>query len=173
MLVTHADHEEVFVQPALEEHARPSPARSSRRTASSRPAPPPLELLADRAVDSCPTDARLATHRLYLGLAGFTSAYMVHQEFEELEVMPALSAAVSVDDLLAIDMAIIATVSPEEMVYSATLMLPAMNVEDRVELVGGMREGMPSEVFAGVWGLIEGVLAVDDFRQLAARLGIA
>ena len=56
---------------------------------------------------------------------------------------------------------------------SAALMLPAMNVEDRVELVGGMREGMPPEVFAGVWGLIEGVLAVDDFRQLAARLGIA
>ena len=107
------------------------------------------------------------------GWTGFTSAYMVHQEFEELEVMPALSAAVSFDDLLAIDMAIIATISPEEMVYSATLMLPAMNVEDRVELVGGMREGMPPEVFAGVWGLIEGVLAVDDFRQLASRLGIA
>jgi len=173
MLVTHADHEEVFVQPALEEHA-PALAGEiipAHRELEARAAA--LELLADRAVDSCPTDARLATHRLYLGLAGFTSAYMAHQEFEELEVMPALSAAVGVDELVAIDMAIIATVSPEEMVYSATLMLPAMNVEDRVELIGGMREGMPPEAFAGVWGLVEGVLAVDDFRQLADRLGIA
>ena len=108
-------------------------------------------MLADHAVDVCPADARLVTHRLYLGLAGFTSAYMVHQEFEELEVMPALSAALGVDELIAIDMAIVAQLTPEEMVYSASLMLPAMNVEDRVELVGGMQEGMPArDVRAGV-----------------------
>jgi hypothetical protein len=36
-----------------------------------------------------------------------------------------------------------------------------------------MKEGMPPEMFAGVWGLIEGVLTAGDFRQLGARLGIA
>ena len=87
--------------------------------------------------------------------------------------MPALSAAVGVDELIAIDMAIVSQLTPDEMVYSASLMLPAMNIEDRVELVGGMKEGMPPEMFAGVWGLVEGVLAPEDFRQLGARLGIA
>lgn len=173
MLVQHAEHEEVFVQPVVEEHA---PALAveilpAHRQIEARAAA--LEVLADRAIDACPDDRRLLTHRLYLGLSGFTAAYMEHQEFEELEVMPALCAAVSAEDLLAIDMAIVATLSPEEMVYSASIMLPAMNVEDRVELVGGMKEGMPPEVFAGVWGLAEGVLDPEDAQQLAGRLGIA
>lgn len=173
MLVTHADHEEVFVQPVIEEHA-PTLAGEiipAHRELEARAAA--LEVLADHAVDACPGDVRSLTHRLYLGLAGFTSAYMEHQEFEELEVMPALCAAVGADELLGIDMAIVATLSPQEMVYSASLMLPAMNVEDRVELVGGMKEGMPPEVFTGVWGLVESVLTADDFRQLGARLGVA
>ena len=173
MLVEHAEHEEVFVQPVVEEHAAflaveilPAHRQLEVRAAA-------LEVLADRAIDACPDDRRLLTHRLYLGLAGFTAAYMEHQEFEELEVMPALCAAVSADDLLALDMAIVATLTPEQMVYSATIMLPAMNVEDRVELVGGMKEGMPHEMFAGVWGLAEGVLAPEHAQQLASRLGIA
>ena len=32
---------------------------------------------------------------------------------------------------------------------------------------------MPPEVFADVWGLVESVLAPDDFRQLGSRFGIA
>jgi hypothetical protein len=36
-----------------------------------------------------------------------------------------------------------------------------------------MKEGMPPEVFAGLWGLVEAVLTPDDFRQLGPRLGIA
>jgi hypothetical protein len=173
MLVTHADHEEVYVQPVIEAHA-PQLAGEiipAHRELEARAAA--LEVLADHAVNSCPTDSRVVTHRLYLGLAGFTSAYMVHQEFEELQVMPALSAKVGVDELIAIDMAIVAALTPDEVVYSGTLMLPAMNIEDRVELVGGMKEGMPAEMFAGVWALIESVLTPDDFGQLATRLGIA
>ena len=129
-------------------------------------------MLADRAADTCSLDRRLITHRLYLGLAGFTSAYLTHQEYEELEVMPALSAAVGVDELIAIDMAIVAGLSPDEVVYSGTIMIPAMNVDDRVELIGGMREGMPAEVFAGIWGLVGSVLTPADTAQLAGRLGI-
>jgi hypothetical protein len=100
-------------------------------------------------------------------------AYVVHQEFEELEVMPALSAALPVDELVAIDLQIVANLTPEEMVQSATIMLPAMNVEDRVELVGGMKEGMPPEAFAGAWALTASVLPADEFAQLGARLGIS
>lgn len=172
LLVSHAEHEEIHVQPVLEgvapelaEQVIPVHRELEARAAA-------LEVLADRAGSACPAEARLMVHRLYLGLAGFTSAYLAHQEFEELVVMPALSAAIPVDELVAIDMAIVASVSPEEMVQSATIMLPAMNVEDRVDLVGAMREGMPTEVFAGVWGLVEGVLGPVDAAQLAARLGL-
>ena len=36
------------------------------------------------------------------------------------------------------------------MAKSLALMLPAMNIDDRTELLGGMQQGAPAEVFAGV-----------------------
>ena len=56
---------------------------------------------------------------------------------------------------------------------SLPLMLPAMNVDDRVELLGGMRANAPAEVFAGVWSLAGSVLAPADRAAVAARLGLA
>ena len=51
-------------------------------------------------------------------------------------------------------------------------MLPAMNIDDRAELLGGMRAGAPAEVFDGVWGLAGSVLDPTDLAALATRLGI-
>ena len=65
------------------------------------------------------------------------------------------------------------SIPPEEMATSLALMLPAMNVDDRTELLGGMRAGAPAEVFEGVWALAGSVLAPADHRALAGRLGIA
>ena len=65
--------------------------------------------------------------------------------------MPALSRAMGVDELIGINQAIVASLTPEEMTIGFSFMLPAMNIEDRTELLGGMKAGAPPEVFAGVW----------------------
>ena len=59
------------------------------------------------------------------------------------------------------------------MAQSLALMLPAMNIDDRTEMLGGMQAGAPAEVFDGVWGLAGSVLAPADHAALAARLGLA
>jgi len=59
------------------------------------------------------------------------------------------------------------------MVQSATLMLPAMNVEDRTELLGGAQAGAPPEVFAGMMALTQSVLSPADYAEVATRLGVA
>ncbi len=87
--------------------------------------------------------------------------------------MPALAEAVGLEALLAINGAIVGSIPPEEMATSLGLMLPAMNVDDRTELLGGMRAGAPAEVFEGVWALADSVLAPADHRALGARLAIA
>lgn len=51
-------------------------------------------------------------------------------------------------------------------------MLPAMNIDDRAELLGGMQAGAPPEVFAGVVGLARSVLVPDDFDAVSRRLGL-
>ncbi len=131
-----------------------------------------LEVLADRAADACSEQARLLTHRLYLGLASFTSQYLQHQEFEEFEVMVMLSQHLGFEELLALDNAIVASIEPDMMARSAALMLPAMNIEDQTELYAGARAGVPAEVFQGMVMLAESVLEPARFQALCGRLGI-
>ena len=135
LLVGHAEHEDAFVQPVIERYrpefaaviAEDHPRLEAQMAA--------LELLADRTVDAPAGDRVLFTHRLYLGLASFTAEYLRHQEFEETQVMPALSAEIGAAELRALDDTIVASLSPEEMMLSLPLMLAAMNVENRVELL--------------------------------------
>jgi hypothetical protein len=171
LLVAHAQHEEDFVQPVVERFAPlyaeeivESHARLEGQMAQ-------LELLADRAGEACAAQRRLFTHRLYLGLASFTAAYLEHQEFEEFEVMVMLSQHVSADELRALDDAIVASIPPEMMAQSLSIMVPAMNIDDQSELLGAVRASAPPEVLAGVMGLAESVLEPVRFDALTRRLG--
>jgi len=170
VLVAHAEHEDDFVQPEI---ARFAPAYADE-IAEAHPRleaqMAELEILADRAAESCPEQARILTHRLYLGLASFTAEYLQHQEFEEFEVMVMLSQHLTFDELLTIDNAIVASIEPDMMAACAALMLPAMNIEDQTELFGGMQAGAPPEVFAVALGLAQSVLEPVRYDELARRL---
>jgi hypothetical protein len=128
--------------------------------------------MAEAAADAPKAEVRGRSHLLYLELASFTSTYLEHQDLEERVVMPALEQAIGVDAVGTINGAIVADIPPDEMAASLAVMLPAMNVDDRVEMLSGMRAGAPPEVFEGVWGLAASVLSPQDHAQLCARLGI-
>ena len=38
-----------------------------------------------------------------------------------------------------------------------------MNIDDRTDMLGGMKAGAPPEVFAGLWGLVGSVLTPADY----------
>src|SRR6478752_3290927 len=172
LLVAHAEHEDEHVQPVIE---RCNPAYAAE-IAEAHPRleaqMAELEVLADRAAESCVEQARILTHRLYLGLASFTAQYLQHQEFEEFEVMVMLSQHLTFDELLAIDNAIVASIEPDMMAASAALMLPAMNILDQTELYAGARDGVPAEVFNGMLMLAESVLEPARYQALTRRLGV-
>ncbi len=170
-LVQHAEHEDGAVQPVLvtalprlaeqveEEHA----ALEGRM----------LELRAlAETVAAATSDQRNQVHQLYRELASFTSAYLAHQEVEERVIMPALEAAIGVEAVVGIQVQIVSSIPPAEMARGLAVMLPAMNIDDRAELLGGMRAGAPPEVFAGVWSLAGSVLTPADHAALGARLGV-
>src|SRR4029077_9314248 len=106
---------ETFLQPVIEEFTPVYAEEIAETHARLEGQMAQLELLADRAAESCAEQRRLLTHRLYLGLASFTAAYLEHQEFEEFEVMVMLSEHVSPEELRALDNAILARISPERM----------------------------------------------------------
>ena len=86
--------------------------------------------------------------------------------------MPALERAIGVEAVLEVHQQIVGAIPPEEMARSLALMLPAMNFDGRTELLGGMREGAPAEVFEGVWSLAGSVLDPTDLTAVARRLGV-
>ena len=174
LLVSHAEHEDAHMQDLLVAHVPRLAHRIEEEHVALEARMLDLTNLATAAAEARDGDpARRRLHALYLELASFSSDYLAHQDVEERLVMPALSAAVPVEVLLARNDAIVSSIPPQEMAQSLSIMLPAMNVDDRTELLGGMQAGAPPEVFAGVVGLARTVLAPQDFATLSSRLGVA
>jgi hemerythrin-like domain-containing protein len=171
LLVSHAEHEDGHIQPALEMHL---PALAEQVEADHERLEARIARLAEQASDIVDGtgDPRGKAHRLYVELAAFTSTYLAHQDLEERVIMPSLEETIGPEAALAIHQAIVGSIPPEELATSLAIMLPAMNIDDRTELLGGMQAGAPAEVFQGVWGLTASVLEVRDLEALAARLGL-
>jgi hypothetical protein len=173
LLATHAEHEDEHAQPHIVRHVPRLAHQIESDHAAIDARFPQLTSLADAAATARAGEvARQRLHDLYLELASFTSTYLAHQDVEERQVMPALAAAMSFDELMAVDRAIVASIPPEQLAKGLGVMIPAMNLDDRADLLGGMQLGAPPEVFAGVMGLARSVLAPPDFDALNKRLGL-
>ncbi len=171
-LVLHAEHEDAEIDGVL---ATILPAQAAAITDAHVELEARmlgLQALADLVEDDTRTDDRGAVHELYLELAAFTADYLLHQDVEERVVMPALLAALGPVGVLEVHGRIVASIPPEEMGRSLSVMLPAMNVDDRTEMLGGMRAQAPAEVFASVWELAGSVLSPADRGAVAGRLGL-
>jgi hypothetical protein len=172
LLDLHAEHEDAHVQPAIVEVDPSSAERIEADHAGFEGASVGLVARAVEATQQPVAARRSLLHGLYLDLAAFTSRYLTHQDLEERIVMPKLEAALGVDAVMGVHGRIIGSLPPDELLQSLALMLPAMNADDRTELLGGMRATAPAEVFDAVWGLAGSVLGDADVRQQAGRLGI-
>ena len=172
-LVSHAQHEDRAVEPVLEVHLPEYASRIAQEHLTLEARMDDLRTRADEAVWARGSAPAVLTHTLYRELASFTGAYLEHQDYEERVVMPALQDAVGVPGVGAIHAEILSGIPPAEMAESLAIMLPAMNIDGRAQLLGGMREDAPTPVFEGMWGLAGSVLDSSDYAALGARLGIA
>lgn len=174
LLDLHAHHEDEAIGPVLDRELPHLGERIARdHTAFDGRTAYLVEFADHVADDAAGPERRHLLHHLYLDLAGFTSTYLAHQDVEERELMPALEAAIGPAAVGAVHGQILGSIPPDEMARSLAIMLPSMNVDDRAEMLGGMREQAPEHVFQGVWGLAGSVLASRDVTALAQRLGMA
>ena len=173
LLVSHASHEDAVIQPALEAHAPALAERIEADHAALEARIAAIDALVKESVDAAANQTRFRVHEVYIELAAFTSAYLAHQDVEERVVMPTLERTVGVEAVLGMHAAIIGSIPPAEMAKSLALMLPSMNIDDRTELLGALRQNAPAPVFQGVWSLAGSVLAPTDCAAVAARLGVS
>src|SRR5262249_33569701 len=172
LLVSHAEHEDAVIQPVLEAQLPALAAQIATDHPHIEAQIEEIRDLADAAVDAADGDVRNDVFRLYIELASFTSVYLAHQDFEERDVMPALERTIGFEGVLALHQAIVGSIPPDEMAKTLPLMLRAMNIDDRTEVLGGMQQHAPAEVFTGVWNLAKSALDPADARALGRRLGV-
>jgi hypothetical protein len=172
LLTSHAEHEDDALDPVLVPNLPEIAETIAGAHACIEAHISALRELVDGAVATTGTDRAQQLNRVYLELASFTSQYLGHQDYEERVVMPTIEQKLGVDVGIALHQAIVASIPPDEMAHGLAVMLPVMNIDDRVEVLGSMREHAPREVFTGVWGLASSVLTTADFAALGGRLGL-
>ena len=171
LLESHAHHEDSVIQPVLERELPDLAERIERDHVA-------LDAMFGRIADVASSldddrKARRNCQLLHLDLARFTADYLVHIDIEERVLMPSLERSIGVEAVVGLHTAIVSSIPPDEMARSLALMLPAMNVDDRSELLGGMQAGAPPEVFGGIVDLARSVLPPEQFHPLATRLGLS
>lgn len=173
VLESHAHHEDVVIDPVLERHLpdlasviNDDHERLERMFSS-------IIDLGTAVVDVAAGEQRRLLQLLHLDLARFTSSYLEHIDLEERVVMQRLPELLGVEEIAAMHGAIVGSIPPDEMARSLAFMLPAMNIDDRAELLGGIRLAAPPEAFDATMGLARSVLRPSDVAALADRLEVA
>jgi hypothetical protein len=172
-LTTHAHHEDTFVDPMVVQFDAELSASIEADHVHLDGRFAAIRELASAATSYPASDQRPVADLVYLELSGFTSEYLHHQLVEERVIMPALLSEFGIEEVVKMHVAIVSSIPPEDMAKELAFMLPAMNVDDRTELLGNVRETAPAPAFEGVVGLARSVLEPADFTALASRLGVA
>lgn len=171
LLHLHHHHEDVFVQPLIEAHAAELAMVVTAQHVDVDEGLAHLAQLGQHLATVAQPGRSNAAHRLYLDLTRLTSAYLAHQLVEETEVMPRLRAAVPTEELLRLDMELRASVPPPVMADVMAFMLPAMNVEERIDMLTGLSMAPPA-VFTVLRRAAKDALPAADWTVVADRVGL-
>jgi iron-sulfur cluster repair protein YtfE (RIC family) len=133
-----------------------------------------LEKLALDIEKAWPLHKPAAGRRLYLALAAYLAEDLAHMHEEETVIAPALWRSFTDQELVVLEMRIVASLSPEKNMAFMRMMIPAMNPAERAALLGAMRKGAPPEVFSAVIEFaVRPGLSEKAFSDLANRLQLA
>lgn len=170
MCTSHLEHENEFVHTAIE---RAFPGRAARTAAEHEQHETEIAALRQdiARLESTPAEQRpQAVHALYLHLSGFVAENLIHMNVEETQNHAALVAAYDDSEVMAIEHALVASLSPQEKFATLSWMIPYANASERAYLLGGMQRNAPPEAFQAALGLARDNLSQRDFFKLERAL---
>ena len=171
MCTGHLHHENNFVHPAIEKAFPRATARTVDDHKHHEISIAELEQQVAR-FEAAPAEKRpQGAWALYLVLSGFLAENFTHMIVEETANHAALIAAYTDAEILGIEQALVASLSPEQKFASMQWMIPYINASERAFLLGGMKRHAPPPVFEGVLGLARDRLSQRDFYKLERALG--
>lgn len=172
ILHMHHHHEDEFGRPMLERVAPALSATVEAQHTVVEEGITQIVTLGNRLANASGLARSHVAHQLYLDLTRFTAVYLDHQLYEETVVMPALCSAIPVTELEAIHMALRQSIPLDVLVHTMGIMLPAMNVGERADMLGGMSLA-PAEVFGVIRRAAQSILTPAQFAEVAARIGLS
>ncbi len=166
----HLDAEETFIHPALEARRPGTSARIASEHVEHLAAIAAIERAVE-AVARAPGAARsAAAFTLYAELGKFVGENFVHMHVEETVHNAALWDAYTDEEILAIENAIKAHHTPEEMTFVLRWMLPAMTPAERAGMFTGLRKVAPPPVVEQMVALAKAHVDADAFDKLTLAL---
>jgi len=168
----HADMEEKYIHPMLSERV-PGGARrleEDHRIIIQRFDDLVTHLDETRAQSADLKKRRELTLEFYRAWNRFLSFYIMHINKEEEQVTPLLWKLCTNEELAAAFKAIMASQKPDELRMDFEMMLPAINLYERVEMIGAGRASMPPEAFQGFLKLTERLLSPEEWTTLKSKL---
>jgi hemerythrin-like domain-containing protein len=125
-----------------------------------------------QAVEAAEVSERNAKGRdLYYRYALFMAHDLEHMNEEETELLALLHMYFTDEELEAIEHRIVSAIPPEKMMATMSLMIPALNHGERLEMLGKLRMALPKPAFDGVLaGTIKPALAANDYQALIGEL---
>jgi hypothetical protein len=168
---SHLEGENREIHTALEERAPGASAHAADDHDDHERSFAELEELI-RAVEAAPAGGREAAGRaLYRRYAVFAAHDMEHMNVEETELLSALHAAFTDDELKAIEGRIVSAIPPQKMAAYMALMVPALNHGERVELLAKLQGAMPEPVFGTLLtGTVKPSLPANDYAAVIGEL---
>jgi hypothetical protein len=102
----------------------------------------------------------------------FVSFYFKHINEEEENAQPTLWKLCTNEELANTFRTILASQKPDELKYNLEIMLPAMNLDERAEIINAARASAPPEMFQAVLKLAQQALSPDEWTALKSKIGI-
>jgi len=167
---SHVKHENQFVHPAMEARRPGSASQVSGEHEEHLASIEALEREAMALAALPAAERRLPALRLYRHFALFVAENHEHMHHEETVHNAVLWACYSDAELMAIEMAIIASQSPEAMAGWLHWFGPALSTAELAPMLAGARSGMPAEVFEGLMASMAARQSPERHRRVRAAV---
>jgi hypothetical protein len=170
-LRSHLRHENHFIHPALEARA---PGASGQIAHEHEEHEAEILALANAttAVLNADAAARAAgVLALYRRLALFIAHNFEHMHVEETAHNAVLWARYTDAELVNLHNALIASIPPEEMMFTIRWIVPFMNPQERAVMLADMKAHAPAPAFASALDLVRPHLSEREWEKLMKNLG--
>jgi hypothetical protein len=108
----------------------------------------------------------------YLALNRFISFYLAHIDKEDERIQPTLWVVCTNEELGATFSKMVASQSPQELMYNLSIMIPALNIEELTGRIAMAKSSMSPTAFKEVCELAQSLLDPQTWSTLKLRVGI-